>query len=116
MLSERDRRTLADIRANILLAQSFVQGTTCEEFQSDPMRLYAATRAVEIISEASRRRSHDVRARHPDLPWRAIAGMGNVLRHNDDDVDELVLWNTVQNGLPALLEAVERELRPSPPE
>lgn len=112
MLSDRDRRTLIDIRANILLAQSFVQDTTQEEFQSDSMRLYAVTRAVEIVSEASRRLSPDIRARHPALPWRAIAGIGNVLRHNYDDVDELVLWNTVQDDLPGLLEAVDQELRP----
>ena len=74
------------------------------------MRVYAVTRALEIISEASRGLHDDVRARHPGLPWRAIAGAGNVYRHDYDDVEERYIWLTVKEALPPLLAAVESEL------
>jgi uncharacterized protein with HEPN domain len=46
------------------------------------------TRCLEIISEAARRLPSALRDRHPELPWRAIMGIGNVYRHDYDDVAE----------------------------
>jgi len=57
MPSEREatRRWLGDIRHNIVMAEGFVAGTTYATFKDDNLRLYAVTRCLEIISEASRR-------------------------------------------------------------
>jgi uncharacterized protein with HEPN domain len=54
-----------------------------------------------------------VRERHPELPWRAIMGVGNVLRHNYDDVAEEQVWRTVLEDLPALDRAIAAELERS---
>jgi uncharacterized protein with HEPN domain len=83
---------------------------TLVEFTADRRAFYAATRALEIISEAARRLSPAVRERHPDLPWRAIMGVGNVLRHNYDDVAEEQVWRTVLEDLPALDRAIAAEI------
>ncbi len=74
------------------------------------MHVYAVTRALEIISEASRRLPDDVRQRHAHLPWRSIRDVGNFYRHEYDNVLELYLWATVQDHLPPLLAAVEAEI------
>jgi uncharacterized protein with HEPN domain len=71
---------------------------------------YAVTRCLEIISEAARRLSPPTRARHPDLPWRAIMGVGNVYRHDYDNVAEDFVWRTVQYSLAPLLAAVKSEI------
>jgi uncharacterized protein with HEPN domain len=51
-----------------------------------------------------------MRERHPDLPWRAIMGVGNVYRHNYDNLAEEFVWRTVQHSLQPLLDAVEQEI------
>ncbi len=46
----------------------------------------------------------------PELPWRAIMGVGNVYRHNYDNVAEEFVWRTVHESLPALLAAIDEEI------
>jgi Ribonuclease HepT-like len=72
------------------------------------------TRCLEIVSEASRRLPASVRDRHPDLPWRAIMDVGNVLRHEYDNVSQNRVWRTVQERLPQLLVAIESEIAALP--
>lgn len=67
---------LATIRDNIGAARSFVEDMSFNAFRSSLLHVYAVTGALEIISEASRRLPEDVKARHPDLPWRAIRDVG----------------------------------------
>ena len=58
MRSEAERSALNDILHNIILAEHFTQGQDAENFRDDVMRVYAVTRCLEIISEASRRISN----------------------------------------------------------
>ena len=81
MPSDRVRAALGDILRNIDLAEDFARGLTVEQFMADILRLYATTRALEVVSEAARRLPDDLKARHPEVPWRQIAGAGNVYRH-----------------------------------
>jgi uncharacterized protein with HEPN domain len=101
---------LLDIRDNVRLAQKFVANLSYEAFASDIRTFYAVTRCLEIISEAARHLPPDLRDRHPDQPWRAIMGAGNVYRHNYDNVAEEFVWRTVQQSLEPLLAAVETEI------
>ena len=110
MLSNRARLALTDIRDNIRLADQFAAGLSVEALRGDRRTFYALTRCLEIISEAARRLPQTLRNRHPELPWRAIMGAGNVYRHDYDNVAEAIVWQTVQNNLAPLLAAVESEL------
>ncbi len=110
MLSDASRKRLTDIRHNIVLASTWTSELNLEQFSDDVMRFYAVVRALEIISEASRGLDEEIRARHPALPWRSIAGAGNVYRHDYDDVQERYVWLTVKEALPPLLAAVDSEL------
>jgi uncharacterized protein with HEPN domain len=100
---------LWDIQRNIELAQSFVEDLTFEKFQADRRTVYAVTRCLEIVSEASRRLPIDLKGRHPHLPWPDIAGAGNVYRHDYEDVLDQIVWRTVQ-GLKPLADAIRIEL------
>ena len=86
--SERASVALAAILENARLARTFTAGRTEETFEADRRTFYAVTRCLEVISEASRRVSPALRERHPESPWRAIMGVGNVYRHYYDNVDE----------------------------
>ena len=110
MRSDRERSALIDILHNVTLAEHFMQGQTYESFRDDVMRLYAVTRCLEIISEASRRVSDELKQRHPGIPWREVAGAGNIYRHDYEDVAAQRVWDTVQLALPPLRTVVEREL------
>jgi uncharacterized protein with HEPN domain len=110
MPSDRTRLALFDIRDNVMFARAFVDGLSQEAFEADRRTFYAVTRCLEIISEACRRLSPAVRDRHPELPWRAIMGVGNVYRHDYDNVAEAFVWRTVQHSLTPLLAAVESEI------
>lgn len=108
--SNRAQLALFDIRDNIRLAQQFVAGMSQDEFAADRRTFYAVARCLEIVSEAARRLPASVRNRHPELPWRAIMGAGNVYRHDYDNVAEDIVWRTVQQSLAPLLAAVESEI------
>jgi uncharacterized protein with HEPN domain len=80
------RRWLTDIQHHIKLAQGFVAGMSYEAFKDDNLRLYAVTRCLEIISEASRRLPEELKDRHPSIQWRDMAAAGNIYRHEYEDV------------------------------
>jgi uncharacterized protein with HEPN domain len=65
-------------------------------------RRFTPLRALEIVSEASRRLPDELTDRHPEIGWDAIAAAGNVYRHEYDAVDEALIWHTVRHGLAAL--------------
>jgi uncharacterized protein with HEPN domain len=110
MPSKRAQQALHDIRDNILLAQEFAAGMTADAFKADRRTFYAVARCLEIVSEASRRLTPSIRERHSTLPWRAIMGLGNVYRHDYDNVAEDYVWRTVQHSLAPLLAAIEDEI------
>jgi uncharacterized protein with HEPN domain len=111
MPSDAVQDALLDMRDNIVLARTFLAGLDFTAFQNSRLHVYATTRALEIVSEASRRLPEDLRTRHAHLPWRAIRDTGNFYRHQYDNVLDSYVWTTVHDDLPPLLAAVEQELQ-----
>jgi len=109
MPSSDTSRILAAIADNIALARRFVEGMSFENFAGDERTLYAVTRCLEIVSEASRRLPNDLKERYPNVPWMRIAGAGNVYRHDYEDVLAELLWVTVHEQLDELERAVAKE-------
>jgi len=104
------KRNFEDFLQDILTAaenaQNFVEGLEYEDFQDDVEKVYAVTRAFEIIGEASRKVPLEFQSKYPQLPWSEMIGMRNVLIHDYVGVDEAVLWRTVQEDLPQLCETI----------
>ena len=110
MRSEAEIAALHDIARNIDLASPFIQGFDLGSFRKDLRTLYAVTRCLEIISEASRRLPEDLKARHPLIGWKNMAGAGNIYRHDYEDIDPTLVWEAVLLDLPPLQAAVQQEL------
>jgi uncharacterized protein with HEPN domain len=110
MPSESVLAALHDIGHHIDLASRFIEGFDFEAFRDDPRTLYAVTRCLEIISEASRRLPDEMKARHPSIAWKNMAGAGNIYRHDYEDVAAIQVWEAVQLALPPLRVVIEREL------
>lgn len=83
---------------------------TRDSLFADEVARAALERFIERISEASRRLDPALKACEPAIPWSDIAGIGNVLRHNYDRVDPILLWNILTVDLPELADAVQRLL------
>ena len=101
---------LLDIVEAIERIHSQTDGITLEAFEADWLRRWAVERGIEIVSEASRHLSAELKARHQQIPWRKVAGIGNVLRHEYERTAPEVLWGVAQEDLPPLEKVCRDEL------
>ena len=100
--------------------ESNTAGLSLEAFLADPTLQRSFVRSLEIIGEAAKHVSETLRTRYPSVPWRAMAGMRDRVIHDYLGVDYEIVWDVVQNKVPALQRDLERilvlESRPQPPE
>jgi uncharacterized protein with HEPN domain len=102
---------LSDMRAAIRRIERYTKGKDLAAFRRDDLVVDAVERCLEIISEASRRLPEAMKAEHPDVPWRKVAALGNVFRHEYDAVSMPMVWEIVQEHLPPLKRALGRMSR-----
>lgn len=81
-------------------------------FANDRKTQDAVMRNLEVIGEAVKGLSDSLKAAHPAIPWKRIAGMRDVLIHHYFGVNLDTVWEVVENHLPTLREAVDALLRP----
>jgi uncharacterized protein with HEPN domain len=101
MTAKTPRLYLEHIREAIGLIRQYVLGRQRSGLDREPMLRQAIERNIEIISEASRRLPAAVKARHPKVPWRGIAAIGNILRHEYPAVNRDIIWRNRHRGCPA---------------
>lgn len=88
--------------------RDFISGMEREAFEQDIKTVMAVERCLLIISEAAVKLDDVAKKELPGLPWSDIRGIGNRLRHDYDDIDPEILWNTVNAYLPELRESCRR--------
>jgi uncharacterized protein with HEPN domain len=92
-------------------ALAFVEGRRREDLEGDLMLRLALTQgAVEIVGEAAAQVSEAGRSEFPAVSWPQIIGMRNRLVHAYFDINQNILWDTVQLALPGLLEQLKTVL------
>jgi uncharacterized protein with HEPN domain len=89
---------------------SYVEGRDLPAFAADARTVDAVLRNLEILGEAAKRVPDDLRDRAPDIPWRKIAGMRDVLAHTHFEVDLDIVWDAAIHKVPALVEPLPRLL------
>jgi uncharacterized protein with HEPN domain len=99
---------LADIIEAIERIRRVLNGVALEAFEQNWEKRWLVERGIEIICEASRHLTNDIKERRTEIPWPKVAGIGNVLCHAYDHVAPDVLWKLAQDDL-AEIEKVCRE-------
>src|SRR3989338_7348733 len=89
-------------------AVDLVKGKDRADYNSEAAIRYALAHLLQVIGEAARRISQDFCKSHPEIPWKAIVGMRHKVVHDYMSVDEDVVWDTVQQELPPLIEKLTK--------
>ena len=97
-----------DILENIENIESFSKGMSIKELSQNKLKLYAITRALEIIGEATKGISDDFRKKHPEIPWKNIAGLRDIITHAYFGVNTNRIWEIIKDDLPKLKQNMEK--------
>mgnify|MGYP001247187136 CR=1 FL=1 len=100
---------LKHIREAIVKIEKYTEGGQ-KTFLEDTMIQDSVIRNLEIIGEAARNLPADLRKSYPEVPWRSITGMRNVLIHEYFGVDPGIIWQTITGDLPQLRADLQRLL------
>ncbi len=99
----RDNESLIDIQIAARRILRYANRVDRAALEANDEKVSAILYQITIIGEATKRLSPEIRQQHPEVPWRAIAGMRDVMVHEYDQVDLDVVWDVIQNKLPELL-------------
>lgn len=107
-LEERDRALLYDMLDAARHLREMWQHRSVDELLNDRTLQWATDRGFNIIGEAARRLSDAVKLDHPQVEWRRIVGLRNVVVHDYDEIDYARHWRVIQEDLPRLISSLEK--------
>ena len=102
MIKRQIRDYLEDILDAINAIEQFTIGIDYESFVQNLEKVFAVSRALEIIGEAVKHIPDSIRSQYPKIPWRDIAGMRDKLIHDYFNTEVDIIWNAVQEDIPQL--------------
>jgi len=111
----KDNAYLEDILVAEKAVQRFTAGVSREAFIANEEKYEAVNRKFEIIGEAAGRLSPEARKMFPEIPWKLVTAMRNILIHDYADVDLDIVWDTAARDLPPLVARLETYLAENPP-
>jgi uncharacterized protein with HEPN domain len=99
---QKDKAYLKDMLDAISDIEVFIANINEAEFYKNKEKKYAVVRALEIIGEAAKNLSKELRAKHKEIPWKEIVGMRDKLIHWYFGIKWELVWQTVKNKIPEL--------------
>jgi uncharacterized protein with HEPN domain len=107
-MARRIEPILAEMREALAGIADATSGKTLDDFRSDWLLRHGVQRGIEIISEAARHLPDAVLELAPEIPWKQVRGIGNILRHEYHKTSDTLVWAVVTENLPPLRRAIER--------
>jgi uncharacterized protein with HEPN domain len=101
-----DKIRLQHILDAIGEVETFTKGVDFTQFSTNSMLFSACVRQLEIVGEAVNRLSDNLIASNPDVEWRKVTGLRNMLIHEYFGIDDKLIWNIIQKNIPDLKEKV----------
>ena len=106
-----DSVCLKHIRDAISKIEGYTKKVDLAAFKKNTLIQDGVIRQIEIVGEASKRLSGELRARYAHIPWQDIVGMRDKLIHDYFGVDIENVWLTLKNDIPTLKKEVNRVLK-----
>lgn len=97
-----------DILDCIQAIEGFTESLSCDDFCKNRMVFDAVVRNIEIIGEAVKNIPDEILVRYPEIKWRQVKGIRDVIVHEYGIVSKPVIWSVVRDELPLLKEVVAR--------
>ena len=102
---------LEDILQSIKKIEKYTRGADLHKFQDDELVVDAVVRNLAIIGEAAKHIPPQIKKKLPDIEWKKLSGLRNILIHEYFGVDSQILWDIVANKIPALKEKIQNYLK-----
>lgn len=102
MSKRRDWEYLSDILESIGRILAYTEGMAEDQFMTDAKTQDAVVRNLEIIGEATKKLSPEIRDKFPDVPWKDMAGVRDKLIHHYFGIRYQVVWRIVRHDIPSL--------------
>jgi len=100
---DKDKAYIQDILQACENCINFINQMTYEQFEKDLKTTSAVQHQILIIGEVVKRVSQKLRNDNPEIPWKAMAGMRDVLIHSYQSADFYEIWQTVRKAMPELI-------------
>ncbi|MBF0338448.1 MAG: DUF86 domain-containing protein [Nitrospirae bacterium] len=101
---------IRDILEYIEKTERFVEGMSYENFSGDEKTGLAVIRCIEVIGEAAKNIPERVRDKYPQIPWKDMAGMRDIIIHAYFGIEMRRIWEVVTVKLPALKQHIRKLL------
>ena len=101
---------IRDILDAIAEIQKFTHGMDFETFKGDDKSIRAVEMNFIIIGEAANQIPEEIEEKYSVIPWHLMRAMRNRVVHAYFEVDEKLMWDTIQNDLPPLVPELEKLL------
>jgi uncharacterized protein with HEPN domain len=102
---------IKDILDSMAKIEEYIKGLSFEDFTKNKMAIDAVVRNLEIIGEAAKNVTSEVRTKYNKIPWKEMAGMRDKTIHEYFGVDLKIIWKTVKESLPELKRALKITLQ-----
>ncbi len=104
---------LEDMLDAMAKIEDFINGMDYSSFANDDKTLSAVIRKFEIIGEAAKNIPASVKEKHPEIPWKSMSGLRDVIIHDYFGIDAEIIWNIASRNLPELRPMIKKILEQS---
>lgn len=104
----RDIERIEHILETISVLEDSRTKHTLEEMKSDPILFYGFTRGIEIIGEAAYMITKELKSQYPEIPWRDVMGLRQVIVHGYYKINPDIIWEVLQHDITELKTQIEK--------